>query len=903
DTLQRHEASYHAQGPNGGCKRAYRIGVSKFRACLKCAAARLRCSGGTPCERCRSRKLQCEYPEKRKSRIRAMREAAKASSAATAKEQRETNQLIEGTGENAAPSFAGQPQPRFESLDSSSMSPIGGQPLDFINQGVSQTMHPALPTLMEHDLESATISPISPIRDQNYLDISHQPLNPISSDHNVAMPLHVRLDPPPEKYGYENENSPLRINTSMHLALSNPTSNPIQTNCDPTLFDQSVPSAMNRFPTKLSDSVSDAWPAASHLRSSWMSLTANKDKSLSSRVSDDVLQDSINLVSAQMRNNTDQYASEDSSHTGEYFSGGDDAHLPKSKPRYTNWSKTSHGQTSELAYMQNGLQNSCLDFLYDYHIPMNINHSGVCQPRNEINRSTYDKILESFNQTCSRNDISIFPKLDFDFFPPLDVLTEFFRLYFHFFQPVYPIFHVPTFDPNQCHWILTLAIAAIGCHFVKFAEYEKCVRGMHEFLRRVIFIESEISAFNVTPEWLVQATVLNCVGMLYSGKDNLKQSAMKSFSNLPLLSLEGTETQAPLPCQDDLWAANSEERWWDLYSKNTSDVPSLYSAIQELYLEKRLVSNIDEWGHVLLAHAIYHRTWEVAEYLRRPLSSWTPAGTDARDIAVSYDSSWLPAVSTYSKWRNSACDCLDLLHWTANATIAKACGLEHPTVLQLHAARIILLVPYKELRTLATSVALETVQWVDHGTCDEWQYIWYWAKNDQHKARLSILHSGSILWHVRRYSTNIFHEPMLVFLATLTLWAYGYCTRALKQQHEETVDKSQKSASESSTRLPTNPTFIHLDRPSDDELTQLFIREGHMMEGYITGVGDICGPSGPEQVLRVGASILDGCVNWGIARDLNIILKNLADQMSTSPVSNQSSMNGEGTGDWLNGMV
>lgn len=316
------------------------------------------------------------------------------------------------------------------------------------------------------------------------------------------------------------------------------------------------------------------------------------------------------------------------------------------------------------------------------------------------------------------------------------------------------------------------------------------------------------------------------------------------------------------------------------------DCLSLYSAIQILYVEKRLVPDIGEFSHVLLLHAIYQRTWEVADYFRRPLSNWTPtARKEPRDSAVPNGSVWLPAIPVYSKWRNSACDCLDVLHWAANGTIAKAAGLEHPTVLHLHAGRLILLVPYKELRNMATLLAQGTINWGEHETCVEWQYIWRWAKHDQHKARLSIVHAGTLLWHVRRYSTNAFHEPVVIFLATLTLWAYGYCTRTLKQQRNDSTEKRPEP--DPSAPLPPDPTFVHLDRPCDDELVQLFVREGHTIQGNVTGVGDICGPNGPERVLKVGAAILAGfTMNWGLSSDLNLILTRLADQMSASPVSN-----------------
>ena len=58
-------------------------------------------------------------------------------------------------------------------------------------------------------------------------------------------------------------------------------------------------------------------------------------------------------------------------------------------------------------------------------------------------------------------------------------------------------------------------------------------------------------------------------------------------------------------------------------------------------------------------------------------------------------------LNTDSNWRNAALDCVDTLHWAANATIASLLGAEHPTVLHLHFSRVVLLVPRTMLMTLA----------------------------------------------------------------------------------------------------------------------------------------------------------------------------------------------------------
>lgn len=354
------------------------------------------------------------------------------------------------------------------------------------------------------------------------------------------------------------------------------------------------------------------------------------------------------------------------------------------------------------------------------------------------------------------------------------------------------------------------------------------------------------------------------------------------FDDRPLLSLD--DGQAALPAHEKLWQASSAETWKPLWAKsfgNSYSDPkndqsltstaneSLYDAVHILYIEKRVVSGIGEFSHILLIHALYHRMWEVGDYFRRPLSFWNPtAKKQSCETAIPTGSVWLPGIPSYSKWRNSACDCLDILHWTANSTVAKAAGLEHPTILHLHTARLFLLAPFREMRSLATSLATEKQRWSKRHQSLEWQYIWRWMKHDQYKARLSIIHAGVTLWHIRRYSTNAFHEPVAAFIAVLTLWAYGSC-------HPHTSHESSPRAE------PLHePSFIHLDRPCDDELVQLFVREGHAMRGNITGVGDICGAEGPERVLRVGCEVLSGLTAWSVSKKFVAILTRLADLSS-----------------------
>lgn len=297
---------------------------------------------------------------------------------------------------------------------------------------------------------------------------------------------------------------------------------------------------------------------------------------------------------------------------------------------------------------------------------------------------------------------------------------------------------------------------------------------------------------------------------------------------------------------------------------------SLYDAVLVMYIEKRLVPGIGDFTSILLTHALYQRTWEVGDYFRRPLSFWGPtAKKQSLDAAIPSSSIWLPGIPSYSKWRNSACDCLDILQWMVNGT--KEPGPEHPIFLHLHTARIVLLTPFREIRSLATSIVTGQIGWTQRQQSMEWHYILRWIQHDQYKARLAIVHAGSCLSHVRSHSTNAFHEPVAAFLSILTLWAYGMCR---PQEHTEPT-----LLVEPTSRRTTKPSYIHLDHPCNDELVQSFVRDGQAMSGLVTGAGDICGPHGPKDVLRVGCKILSDLKSWGISWRLIATLTKLAELM------------------------
>lgn len=200
---------------------------------------------------------------------------------------------------------------------------------------------------------------------------------------------------------------------------------------------------------------------------------------------------------------------------------------------------------------------------------------------------------------------------------------------------------------------------------------------------------------------------------------------------------------------DKLWAAHAEEEWsslhakaegisltWNLYGTTSEKVykpltngepanPSLGVATSNLFRNKTIQPEIGEFSQCVLLHELYYEIANVVIYNSRDLATWIPAAkaADATDVAdtarntsSTLDEPTLTVLghsvkysTTVSDWRNAALDCIDVLHWTANAKIASLAGAEHPMVLHLHYSRVVLLVPRVALMSIAES-ALSTAK-------------------------------------------------------------------------------------------------------------------------------------------------------------------------------------------------
>lgn len=547
-------------------------------------------------------------------------------------------------------------------------------------------------------------------------------------------------------------------------------------------------------------------------------------------------------------------------------------------------------------------------------------------------------IYSSFIRLCLTIPDAEHAPFKSDAFPSIDLLNAYIRNYRQCFDPrVLPFIHTELGKPEHCNWQLMIAIAGTGSVYA--GGDEQTATCLHEFLRRGLKLLTAPGPSVGLDAKLVgnlQSMILNYIFIAYYGSRRMSKFRLSSLNELRsafldtysrfgsyLRSDDGSQAQAEsnwyhwlineslrralysiwlldcmacyhfgdkplllldygdilLPCREATWLAPTASAWIATWAPSAS----LEESLRTLYVEKRLIKGTGHFARVLLIHGLYCQNWTIAKTLQPNLLRWTPSARKGNaNAAELMGDVWLPAEPIFRDWRNSSCDCLDVLHWIANSDIAKS-GTENTTVLNLHLSRIVLLAPFPTIRQLARQMMESGPRGIDTRAGEG--VIKKWIFEDQYKARLAMIHCGVFLWHVRRYSTQSFYEPDDVFMVILTVWAYAkwgpprVTPRAARGAHDSDEQNNDQAPSDTEGAVAS----IRLDRPTDDELVQLYIKQGRSMIATIAGVGDITSPRAPAKTLREGCRVLGTLSRWGRAQVLHAdLLRLLENSAGTS---------------------
>jgi hypothetical protein len=586
---------------------------------------------------------------------------------------------------------------------------------------------------------------------------------------------------------------------------------------------------------------------------------------------------------------------------GQFYADGGTARLPRMRKR--------RALTSQAAYERSRQMFSML-LPSDLTVPFSINRW--------LDDQGYAELQSHYSNFCT-SSISLFAPFEAVELPPKTLFDYLCDLYADNCSSILPFVHLPSVRLQNCDPLLALGMAAIGSHYLKHPDLSQFVLSLHEFVRRVLFLAVEsLGGIQIKSITQYQITLLHAVGATYSGERTLRDQAfalrlklvsfflnehgpiettnitedswsqwiekesflrlrhctwlmdcMWSFQFQTKTMLSLSDATLALPTSDLLWSANTATCWAELMHVK-QESPDLATAINDLYMSKRVPTDAGEFVRILLIYGLHRRLSEVAAYYSQNLSHWIPKDHPSAGASILLTAPvWLPSLPIFQQWQNLTCDSLDVLHWAANAAIGEASGFEHPTVLHLHLARVILLTPIKEIVNLARYLAGE--KGLDpEAVVGDRQAVHRWANQHQYKARLSAVHGGVVYWHIRRFSTNAFYEPTAVAHAALVLWAFSaFSSKTAIPPVLQTDDVRTGPANTdvqingySSESESSSDTIILLDRPADDEIVQEFVMNGPRMRANMTAVGDLYGEKGPERVLREGTRILRTLGCW-----------------------------------------
>lgn len=530
DTLHRHELSHHTPGGEGGKDRPHRITVKTFRACFSCATARVRCSGGMPCGRCDSRSLECQYPTERRSKARLRNGSFKGPSVMEPLESEPQSPRISSprpSGNNVAhphdiPShqlgqfsinavndspgspktsihpFTSPTDPRSENKSSEGRGSVAGHSNPQLYTPSANPTADA-PTLPPNVYQNGEYNP-------GYGELSNPGMLPVGTTANLV-PGMREVEAGISAPGVDMDID-MTGNSEMALGF------------DPSIFDQSMLSTINWLPNEFfagpTNDQSQSSRVPQHFSQGtfpesygprfWQPSVINADN-----ISSSVPENNTHTPSGPLSLGTDMGSPRRYSHVGsessphaesvdsgkrsaDFYVDGGGARLPRYRKKQTPWSTSSTDLPTATG--QAVCENNTRRFGFPGIQEVNLENisEDVLRSIRPIEATTYDEIYRNFLLLC-RNDNPFFEMFETENFPRPEECTRYIACYFDSFQAVYPIFHVPTFDVNQCHWILALAILAIGCHSSSIHDADQCTAAFHEMLRRAIHVEVSLSLF------------------------------------------------------------------------------------------------------------------------------------------------------------------------------------------------------------------------------------------------------------------------------------------------------------------------------------------------------------------------------------------------------------------------
>lgn len=159
-------------------------------------------------------------------------------------------------------------------------------------------------------------------------------------------------------------------------------------------------------------------------------------------------------------------------------------------------SATSH-QPEPLGVQERNIESPSFAFPLMNHVSSGHASENV-QHVDSIGVHVYHRIKRCFEETCQTRSI-LFTPFERPSFADIATLDVFVQLYLRHFLPIFPMHHSATMKLSLTHWLLVLAMAAIGSLYSKTEDHIRHKAVMLEFLRRAVYVAVRFMSFNISP--------------------------------------------------------------------------------------------------------------------------------------------------------------------------------------------------------------------------------------------------------------------------------------------------------------------------------------------------------------------------------------------------------------------
>ncbi|KAF3800930.1 hypothetical protein GCG54_00010204 [Colletotrichum gloeosporioides] len=557
---------------------------------------------------------------------------------------------------------------------------------------------------------------------------------------------------------------------------------------------------------------------------------------------------------------------------------------------YSNPNSSTHGQQPKTNdFVTAGLAN--LSRI------AGLSANKASRPEEDWHLEDYDYVPtlpERVYETIKRNfemlntDSGLCRKFTDKQLPPITTMNAFIQSYFEHYSHIFPMIHQPTFDTANVHWVLILAVAAIGCGFSQLGN--TCTTFiLQEFLRRSVSlcdsiligqsVQIELET-NPTPDLelhVAQSALLSQVGLMFSGNMSFAEHAQRNMSLVPTLCKKANYFVEHHPNNVTSGGGGSWKWWVQAESRKRlvhlawvldCQLVSFFDLAQTILLDMLQLSmpshdelwaatTTDQWSILYSEYAS-----KKSKSLRHELDilyqqKETPVGITNLNLL-------LLTLGIYRDAPNqqAAIQRLDILR------SAEGIGSPTDTFKSLinqhyHALSLLSHFPLRQLNSFSGWRISPTIrQTVD-------RKLSIWLEENEAKARIVVYHAAKLLSWLRDHPTNSHHEPMALLTGTLALWMFT----ALGKHNK--ADSSSRSLLQSSPASDGTPKLVtlRLDKEIEEETLVKWTSGDRGMRPYMGGVGSLIEQGASRRLVQESQRIFSLQTGWSLSIAIGMVVR------------------------------